>query len=63
MRIILVNSYDTVVVVLVDEVQQEGFHKVGLRRDDGIISGIYYIIMYVDGELTEKRMIILVIED
>jgi hypothetical protein len=61
-RIVLENSYGTVVDVIIDRVLQAGRYEIGYAKVDGLISGIYYFSIYINGELIEKRMILFQLE-
>ena len=58
-RIVLKNSYDTVVAVPVDGVQPAGSHSFTIKPDGDFAEGIYYFFFYINGELIADTIIII----
>ena len=59
-KLVLKNSYDTVVAVPVDGVQPAGSHTFTIKPEEGLVEGIYYFFFYLNGELVGECIIILV---
>jgi len=59
-KLIILNSFNTVVAKIVDKVQEPGAYKITIQHDDfNMIEGVYFFRLYFDHNLYSTRTLIL----
>lgn len=62
-KIVIKNSYDTIVAIPVDEVQPPGTHVFNIRSNKDLVEGIYFITIYINGEVKAEYVQIIILEE